>query len=292
MSAYWSDRIFTLYNKAKEKSREIRVPSYIDSPKVNNQAGDFSMNSSIAENLQSDVSRSKKVGSINRDDISPPNNVSLSSTVSCIKYTEPFASQSKSEIPISHSTYMDFNISQSNCFSTASVTLAKPQNEIPRLSSPINQIKKSNDFNSVNINLTKPSITATPNDNSVLDPKVLDTVSQINSLTSEVSEPALVPSGTRDLLSPDSPEFIPLTSMNSFDSNCSMVFTSQSTISHPIVSNHISSLSNVPLNNPFGKINPKYACIFCFSSCHNSHNCQKFSSSQEFWDVILTEKKV
>ena len=64
------------------------------------------------------------------------------------------------------------------------------------------------------------------------------------------------------------------------------MFSSQSAISSLTSSN-----ASQPLTHSTLAINPKFFCIFCNSDSHSSHCCHKFNSSQDFWFIILSEKR-
>ena len=272
--SYWSDRFQSIYNKVKEKSRDVRVPTYNDFTVVNREIDNFHDDKLVADNL--------------------PNFISTCTTaISNVKYSEPFQSQSGSGIHISHSNYVDFKISKSNCCSTEN-TISNSQNVISKVPQVL-QIENVNILNSheIDSNLNQSANVPMSNLPSVIDIPISGTVSPTNThSTFESTLPVLVSCRSSDVLSPNSPPFIPFkTSIYSGDANYSIVYTSQSTISHSTVSDHISNPSSLPLNGSICTLNPKYACVFCCNSTHNSHNCQKFNSSQEFWSVVLTEKR-
>ena len=159
--SYWSDKFLNAYNKAKEISRDIRMPLHVESPIVRSRANDFS----TGLNKECDMSKTKtsyaEIPStvnvhVSNDncEISTVNKVALISTaaVTNLKYSEPFKSSSCSGIQISESNYVDFNISKSNSIlSTANVTISK--NEIANNSNSLSQIKNTNDFDNFDGNL-------------------------------------------------------------------------------------------------------------------------------------------
>ena len=155
MTSYWSDKFLDVYNKAKEKSREIRMASYpVDSSRFNiNNIPTDSKNVVISKTADIpgclNVSQPSQACFIETAPISADNNLSSISKLenNNIKYSEPFTLDSAASVTaVSHSTFIDYNISKSNCLplSIDSVTFSNP--------SALNSVK-----NSVNLNCTSDS---------------------------------------------------------------------------------------------------------------------------------------
>ena len=56
-------------------------------------------------------------------------------------------------------------------------------------------------------------------------------------------------------------------------------------------------LANIAPNNvsvsrtPYVQANPSLFCIFCSTANHHSHECQKYNSSQLFWEKVLEDRR-
>ena len=133
--AYFSERIISTWQKAKEKSREFGMNSmtYVN-PEVKSKSSELTPNVS-SKNNGNILIESESAKPIN----------------SCVKYSEPFETNLNcSAIQVSHSNFIDFKISKSSCsLSTASVSLSQPKIENFSFSHPVLKNENVNLFNNV-----------------------------------------------------------------------------------------------------------------------------------------------
>ena len=177
--------------------------------------------------------------------------------------------------------------------STASVSLSQPKTENYSLSHPVLKNKNVNLFNDISSLDDGPAnilISSSTNTDSNSTPT--DISLQSNNRSPNASD---ISNCGNEILSPHSPEFVPSSRVlqingdnnsNFPSSGVSTVFTSQSAISSLTSSN-----ASQPVTHSTLSINPKFFCIFCNSDSHSSHCCHKFNSSQDFWFIILSEKR-